>query len=331
MIALNIKTLAAGLLAMTAFGASAQVKVTATVDSVEVLQGALRRVDVEVVQPESVSLRWLTDREEGSRSSAPVELLPGVEVNSASSVDTVNLGSGRLQLNRTLLIQPWDSGEFVIPGIALTAGTDTFRSSPLAIKVYTADVDTMTTIHSWGPAVTQSRGFFDWVPDWIADYWWAYLVGLLAIAGGVIAYILKRRGGLSEALKPAVKPLPPYEKAIQQLEVLKQRQLCEKGQEKAYYTELTEILRQYLEGRFGINAMEMTTPQIKRAVRATVPADAVPGLMSEVLEMADYVKFAKMRPLPEDNVRAFNQAMTFVENTRPAPAETAAERKEAGK
>lgn len=324
----NIKSIALGLMVFIAASGSAQVQVTATIDSVDVLQGTLRRVDVEVVQPESASLKWLTDRDENSKSHAPVELISGVEVNSSSPVDTVNLGSGRIQLSRTLLIQPWDSGEFVIPGIALTAGTDTFRSSPLAIKVYTADVDTMTTIHSWGPAVSQPRGFFDWVPDWIADYWWAYVIGLVLIAGGIAAYILKRKGGLREALKPVVKPIPPYEKAIQQLEVLKQRQLCEKGQEKTYYTELTEILRQYLEGRFGINAMEMTTPQIKRAVRATVSADAAPGLMNEVLEMADYVKFAKLRPLPEDNVRAFNQAMTFVENTRPV-AETTAEGKEA--
>ena len=295
----RLKNILAGLLALTSLGAVAQVKVTAKVDSIDVIQGALRRVDVEVVQPEQMNLRWLTERPADARSQEPVELIPGVEVNSSSEVDTVNLGSGRLQLNRTLLIQPWDSGEFVIPGIALVAGEDTFRSSQLVIKVFTADVDTMTTIHSWGPAVSQSRGFFDWVPDWIADYWWAYVLGLLLIAGAVTAYIIKRKGGFSQALK--------------------QRQLCEKGQEKTYYTELTEILRQYLEGRFGINAMEMTTPQIKRAVRATVPAEAAPGLMNEVLEMADYVKFAKMRPLPEDNVRAFEQAIKFVENTRPAP------------
>ena len=315
----RLKNILAGLLALTSLGAVAQVKVTAKVDSIDVIQGALRRVDVEVVQPEQMNLRWLTERPADARSQEPVELIPGVEVNSSSEVDTVNLGSGRLQLNRTLLIQPWDSGEFVIPGIALVAGEDTFRSSQLVIKVFTADVDTMTTIHSWGPAVSQSRGFFDWVPDWIADYWWAYVLGLLLIAGAVTAYIIKRKGGFSQALKPAVKPVPPYEKAMEQLAVLKQRQLCEKGQEKTYYTELTEILRQYLEGRFGINAMEMTTPQIKRAVRATVPAEAAPGLMNEVLEMADYVKFAKMRPLPEDNVRAFEQAIKFVENTRPAP------------
>ena len=321
MILLNIKRIISGLTACVVLAASAHdVKVTATIDSVEVLQGTLRRVDVEVVQPESVSLKWLIDREDGVKSQSPVELIPGVEVNSSSAVDTVNLGSGRILLNRTVLIQPWDSGEFVIPGIMLTADADTFRSSSFAIKVFTADVDTMTTIHSWGPSISQRRGFFDWIPDAIADYWWAYLIGLLLIGGGVTYYILKRKGGLAEMLKPVVKPVPPYEKAIQELEVLKRRQLCEKGQEKIYYTELTEILRQYLEGRFGINAMEMTTPQIKRAVRATVPSDAAPGLMNEVLEMADYVKFAKLRPLPEDNVRAFNQAITFVENTKPVAA-----------
>ncbi len=315
----RLKQIFVGLMALTSLGAAAQVKVTAKIDSVDVIQGALRRVDVEVVQPEQLSLRWLTDRPADANPMEPIELIPGVEVNSASAVDTVNLGSGRLQLNRTLLIQPWDSGEFVIPGIALVAGADTFRSSQLVIKVFTADIDTMTTIHTWGPAVAQPRGFFDWVPDWIADYWWAYLIGLLLIGGAVAAYIINRKGGFREALKAPAKPIPPYEKAMEQLAVLKQRQLCEKGQEKTYYTELTEILRQYLEGRFGINAMEMTTPQIKRAVRATVPAEAAPGLMNEVLEMADYVKFAKMRPLPEDNVRAFEQAIKFVENTRPAP------------
>lgn len=305
------------LAAICALTASAQVKVTAKLDSVDALQGTLRRVDVEVIQPAGRNLRWLTDpREQGQI----VELIPGVEVNSASAVDTTDLGNNRLQLTRTLLIQPWDSGEFVIPGIMLVEGTDTFASDRLALKVYTADVDSMTTIHSWGPAVTQPRKFFDWVPDWIADYWWAYLLGLLVIAAGIAAYIIKKKGGLKTIAAPESKPLPPYERAVHQLELLKSRQLCEKGQEKEYYTQLTEILRQYLEGRFGINAMEMTTTQIKRAVRSTLPTDTAPTLMNQVLEMADYVKFAKLRPLPEDNQRAYAQAMAFVEDTKPAPA-----------
>ncbi|MCX4330945.1 MAG: hypothetical protein OSJ24_01970 [Muribaculaceae bacterium] len=320
----------AATLALGALGASAgPVQVTAKVDSVDVMQGGLRKVEVEVVQPRSLHARWLSDPVDSARRV--VELMPGVEVNYSSAIDTTDLGNDRLQLNRTLLIQPWDSGEVVISGIAIVSGIDTFRSAPFALKVYTPDVDTMTTVHDMMPEAVQARHFWDWLPDVIYNYWWIILLGLLAIAGGVVAYVLNRKGGLRNVFAEAPKPVPPYEKAIAELNNLRVRQLCEKGREKEYYTELTEILRQYLEGRFGINAMEMTTPQIKRAVYATVSEKSASTMMNDVLEMADYVKFARMRPLPEDNTRAFSQAMQFVENTKPAPEpETPAkDRKEA--
>ncbi len=294
----------------------AQVKVTAEIDSVGVMQGSLRRINVEVVQPSSDSLRWLTDP---AKPGAIVELAPGIEVNSSSPIDTTRLNASTLQLRRTLLIQPWDSGEFIVPAIALVAGSDTFRSNELAIKVYTADVDTMTTIHDLGPSIAIDRKWVDYLPDFLVDYWWALLLGLLAVASGVAYWLIRRKGGLKQVLARPEVIVPPYEKAMLQLDSLKGRQLCERGQEKEYYTELTEILRQYLEGRFGINAMEMTSTQIKQAVRATVHDQAASGMMSSVLEMADYVKFARMRPLPEDNVKAMAQARGFVEDTKPAP------------
>ncbi len=313
------------LLALTAFAAisgaawAGPVQVSATVDSVDVMQGALRKVDLEVVQPRALVARWLTDPVDSAHRI--VEIQPGVEINWSSPVDTTDLGNDRLQLRRTVLVQPWDSGEVVINNLAIVSGIDTFRSNPIVLKVYTADVDTMTTVHDMMPYAVQKRHFWDWVPDWLYNYWWACLLGLLAIAGGVAAYIIRRKGGLGQMLATPAKPVPPYEKAITQLNILRTRQLCEKGREKEYYTELTEILRQYLEGRFGINAMEMTTPQIKRAVYATVPEKSASAMMNEILEMADYVKFARLRPLPEDNARAFSQAMQFVENTKPQPVE----------
>lgn len=324
---LNIIT--ALLIAGAAIAAAGPVQVTATVDSVDVMQGGLRKVEVEVIQPRALQARWLSDPVDSAHRV--VELMPGVEVNWSSAIDTTDLGNDRLQLRRTLLIQPWDSGEVVINGIAIVSGIDTFRSAPLALKVYTPDVDSMTTVHDFMPEAVQSRHFWDWVPDWLYNYWWAVLIGLLLIAGGIVAYVLNRRGGLRKIFTEAPKPIPPYEMAIAQLHRLKVRQLCEKGQEKEYYTELTEILRQYLEGRFGINAMEMTTPQIKRAVYATVPEKSASSMMNDVLEMADYVKFARLRPLPEDNARAFSQAMQFVENTRPEPEPEESKGKEAGR
>lgn len=301
------------------------VKITAKIDSVQTLQGLLRRIDVEVIQPEGVSLEWNAVTP-GNDGKTIVELYPGIEISKRAAIDSTRLGNGRLQLRSHMLVQPWDSGEFVIPGIPLYSGLDTFRSNQIALKVIPADTDTMTSINkALMPTIEQDRHFWDWVPDWLYFYWWVYLIALLAIGGAITAYIIYVRNRTKAAAEPLEPAIPPYDKAMIRLEDLKQSKLYENGDSKLYFTTLTDILREYLEGRFGIYAMEMTTPQIKRAVYATVSEKTASKMMNEILEMADFVKFAKMRPLTEENLRAFNQAMQFVENTKPEPEPTGKE------
>ena len=128
---------------------------------------------------------------------------------------------------------------------------------------------------------------------------------------------------------PVKKPVPPYQLAMQQLQTLHDEHLCEKGEEKEFYTRLTDILRTYLDARFGINAMEMTSTQIRRSLRENADTKMSEKYMSRILEIADFVKFAKIRPLPEDNASAYKSALQFVEDTKPAPvAETTADNKE---
>lgn len=71
--------------------------------------------------------------------------------------------------------------------------------------------------------------------------------------------------------------------------------------------------------------MEMTTTQIKRAVRDNDTTRNSTERMARILEMADFVKFAKVRPLPEDNTSSFNSAVAFIEDTRPQPEPDPAE------
>lgn len=295
------------------------VKVAAEIDSVETIQGKLRKIDISVNQAKDATLDWGINEQDNKNSLQ--EIYPGIEIRTLSAIDTIEAGD-RLELRRSILVQPWDSGEFVIPGLILTAGLDTFQSNSIVLKVFPADTDTMTTINTkaYMPVVEQKAHFWDWVPNWLYSSWWIILLAIIIIGGGAfIAYvILSGKIGAKSLIAPK-KVIPPYELAISRLNELNAKKLCEKGQEKQYYTTLTEILREYLDGRFGINAMEMTTPQIKRAVYATIPAKTASKLMGEILEMADYVKFARMRPLPEDNMRAFTQAMQFVESTKPEP------------
>ncbi|MDE6559414.1 MAG: hypothetical protein K2K29_05965 [Muribaculaceae bacterium] len=109
----------------------------------------------------------------------------------------------------------------------------------------------------------------------------------------------------------------PYQRAIDDLKRLKARKLWESGREKEYYTELTEILRTYLDGRFGIQAMEMTSGEIMSHLADLGDHDIPRDKMRDVLDMADFVKFAMVRPLPDDNVALFKDAVEFVESTKP--------------
>ena len=111
--------------------------------------------------------------------------------------------------------------------------------------------------------------------------------------------------------------VPPYDRAIQALHELKDSKLWQQGQEKAYYTTLTEILREYIDERFHINAMEMTSSQIIETLHRNEETKAVNRQLRDILEMADFVKFAKMRPLPDDNEQVMRYAETFVEETKP--------------
>lgn len=315
------------ILALTLVGAVANtaaaqdVKVTSVIDSVETLQGKLRKIDVTVLQTPEMTLEWSVNEQRDKHTVQ--ELYPSIEIRDISGIDTIKSGE-RLELRRSLLVQPWDSGEYVIPGVFLTANLDTFRSNTIVLKVLPALTDTMSTIDTkaYMPIMEQERHFWDWIPDWIYYNWWVFVLCLAVIAAGILAYLRFTKKLGQRGKMPMAKVIPPYDMAIARLQELRENNLCEKGQEKQYYTILTEILREYLEGRFGIYAMEMTTSQIKRAVYAAVPAKTASRLMSEILEMADYVKFAKMRPLPEDNMRAYAQAVEFVENTKPEPPVT---------
>ena len=114
--------------------------------------------------------------------------------------------------------------------------------------------------------------------------------------------------------------LPPHEKALMALSQLRDEKLWQGGREKEYYTHLTDILREYLSGRFGIQAMEMTSSQIVEALRSNQETRLLNKQMKEILEMADFVKFAKLKPAPDDNESAMRNAVSFVEETRPQEA-----------
>ena len=112
---------------------------------------------------------------------------------------------------------------------------------------------------------------------------------------------------------------PPYAIALRELDRIKGAKLWQQGKTKHYYSEVTDTLRRYIEGRFEIPAMEQTTAEILQSFRYR--RDLLTGKsfanLEQTLTLADLVKFAKYEPLPDDNSLALLNAYFFVNDTRP--------------
>ncbi len=294
------------MIAVTLAGWAAPVSIRAHLDSAHVLMGRVNTLHIEILQDRGTR---------GTLIESRLDTLQAyVEVLRRSAADTTALDNNREQITQTYTIQSFDSGLYVIPPLRYVVGKDTFMSKAMSLKVIPVRVDTTQTIIGIKPPEEVPFRLLDWLPDWISDYWWAWLLLLLLIAGGVYYYMRYYRHGRNP-LRPERKRLPPYEEAIHNLQALKAKQLWQKGQEKEYFTGLTDILRMYIDRRFGINAVEMTSSEILRTLRQN--GEAAGDQLAMVLEMADIVKFAAQKPLADDNEVAYQRALNFVEATKP--------------
>lgn len=291
---------------------------TAKLDSVQILMGKMTLLRLQVVQDKSVRGDFSFLR--GAPADGVVAVCgDSVELRTSVQRDTTDLGSGRIQIDYVVPVQAFDSGLYQLPQLDYVYGKDTVFANSVALKVVPVAVNADAEISGYadvmGPA---DSSIFDFLPDFVVDYWVLILIILLVIAATVWLVIRYRRKG---AILPR-KPEPsPFVVAMRRLTQLKERKLWEQGLEREYFTELTDILRSYLDRRFGINAMEMTTRQIIDKLSADQRIKDKKEYMRQVLDMADFVKFAAMRPLPTDNVKSYENAVRFVEETKPTPEE----------
>ena len=276
----------------------------AKLDSATLLMGKTTALHLEITQDKDA--RGFFPGEHLDTHNAMIEIAERPEA------DTTDLGNERIQINRDLIIQSFDSGMWVIKPIPYVVNGDTAFCNQLSLKVLPVDVSSLNDIHDIKPVEKVPFSLFDWIP-W---FWWIVLLALLLLAAALWAYFKYFKKGINP-LKPVKKRLPPYEEAMLNLQKLKAAQLWQQGQEKEYFTALTDILRVYIDRRFHINAVEMTSSQIIDTLKKNEETKAVNEQLEMILEVADIVKFANARPLADDNEVAYQRAVNFVEATRP--------------
>ena len=215
-----------------------------------------------------------------------------LEVIQSYPIDTTK-NNDRYELVKRYGLVQFDSGKYMIPSVKVFINNKPFFSDSLRVAVASVAVDTLKQkMYDIKPIaeVTSSK-------SWI----WKLLLILFAIAVAVFAYwwIKKRqKKNIEEEVYKS-----PIEKATTLLNTLEKKELWQKGEVKAYYSELTDIARNYIEEAIQIPAMESTTSELIEGLRQASVKKKM-GLSQEtienlerVLKQADLVKFAKSKPL----------------------------------
>jgi hypothetical protein len=289
---------------------------TAKLESNRIVIGDQVKVELQLSVPAGSRVQWpmLLDT-----------LTRNVEILRKSSIDTVSSDKELFTLKQELLLTSFDSGYYVIQpiifkysqkGDTITYFTET---APLYLEVQNVKVDQAADIKPIKPPLKAPLTFREMLP------WIALLLLVTAIIAGVW-YYLKKKKQVKPILTTRLKPsIPPYEAAMEAMENLRLKKLWQSGRVKDYYSELTEIVREYIELRFRVRALEMTSSEIHEALRFTDAHSGAREKLNQVLMLADLVKFAKVQPLPLDNDNSFNQCVDFLKETRPPKESLVAE------
>ena len=217
-----------------------------------------------------------------------------MEVIRSYVIDTIKHGA-RYDLIKKYGVTQFDSGKYVIPSLKVLINNKVFVTDSILVEVSDVKVDTL------------KQKLFDIKPIAESEYqlsnFWRYLLIILLILGlGALIYWLIKKYQ-NKQVEEVEELKSPIERATILLKNLEKKELWQKGAVKEYYSELTDIARNYIEEAIEIPAMESTTSELIVALRAasikkkmTVSAETLENL-ERVLKQADLVKFAKSRPV----------------------------------
>ena len=163
--------------------------INAKMDSTLLLMGKKTAIHVEVVQDKG---------QKGFFVNEGVDTLNAfVEVSERLQADTTDLGNDRIQINRDIIVQSFDSGMYVIPAFKYVIGKDTFKSNELTLKVLPVKVDSLPNIHDLKPVAEPPFFFSDYLPEFLVKYWWLIILVLVLTKWLEIFFLVK----LSKTMK----------------------------------------------------------------------------------------------------------------------------------
>lgn len=295
--------LTAILLSFSAFAMAQSTRFTVTADTLQIKIGEAIPLHLKAQIPPQSTVVWPQFQAADHRQLALID---------SSAIDTIK-EADRWILQQTWRLTSFDSGMAQLQPLRLLGPTDTLLSDSLSFYVSF-------------PAETEAVDFYDLkAPLDVALTWWERFRWYIILAATLLFFFLlwKYRARLQTKSKdqPVVQPLAPaHEVALEALAALEAEKVWQSGDYKAYYSRLIDILRHYLERRFAVKAMELTAAELSTKMKQNkAVAPYWNQALTEAVQQSALVKFAKAKPLAQENEAALEQVRNFVKQSQVKP------------
>jgi hypothetical protein len=248
-------------------------------------------------------------------------VFPKLQLDSLKKVEVVEeLSTDTLKnlLEKRYLLTSFDSGVYVIPQQIVLINNKKFLTDSLMVNVATVKVDTTKQKMFGIKAIQREPKTFD---DYKHLFWW--LIPIFLILAIILYFVFRKK---KEKAAPKVY-VAPIQEALQRLKELDEKDLLKRNEIKIYYSELTDIVRTYIEKDIKIPALESTTNELIETIQ-DFNASSKLGIsketisqLKEVLQSADLVKFAKSAPMVEEIKGHRNLSERILQSLKPVKEE----------
>lgn len=240
-------------------------------------------------------------------------IVEGLELVELGKNDTVSGKDGNIIVRQNYQVTSFKDSLFYIPPYPFVLNGDTTWSKSLSLKVVQPfKIDTAAN------TITDIKNVFDAKFDWMGLVKWILLVILILAILAVLFVFIRKYWQKKPIFVTAPEPaLPAHIIALQQLDKLKQEKPWHHGRSKEYHTELTTIVRTYIEQVFEIPSLEMTSDEILENLSDMRKENKEAFVaLRQLLQLADLVKFAKWNPTPDEHELSLANSYSFVKLTK---------------
>ena len=280
------------------------------------VEGKVKSTDVQVGKPFTLDLSlkvpygWFVEWNDFAQDG----LSEQIDIIKRGNVERTADADSNVIVKQQLTLMTFDTGQIQLPAVGLTYAPS--FDDPMRLQAFTEPIDlyattmVVDTLQPYKPIVEPIA-----VPITMKEVFPWLLVALLAVllGLGVWFFVRRRKTRVDENGNIVKGPvIPPYDKAVDDLKRLREEKMWQSGKVKEYFSSLTDIAREYIEGQFGVNAVEMTTDDILEEIRPLRFPKETYDKLKDTMEVADLVKFAKYSASTLESDTALSNMTDFV-------------------